>query len=165
MDNQIKSRGKIQNLKRLQQSAEFDNIRFTNGKYIMPPTDVDMLFDYQRKLNIINDFKLGDKGLEYGQQITFTNVVDLLQAGGEALGEPDYGAYFITTRHNTPIDEPLFDADICEVTRVYYKGEWTTPSSPITLLEWMKYTFKKHGLDLEHYIEKKVDYMEMLRNL
>jgi len=153
----INSKGKIQDLQRLQQSAEFDNIRFTNPKgTIMAPTDIDMCFDYRKKLNIFGDFKLGDKGLEEGQHYTFTNIIDLLQQGGE-IDEPKYGAYFIIIEHNTPRDEALFDASTCVVKRVYYKKKWFTPPPLLTLKDWLIRIFSKHELDLEYYVEKTIE--------
>lgn len=163
MENTIQSKGVIQNLQRIQQTANFINIRFTNSRNtIVSPTDVDMCFDYRKKLNIFVDFKLPNKGLEGGQCYTFTNIVDLLQQGGQ-INEPDYGAYFMVVEHNTPIDEPLIDASIAQVKRVYYKQKWFSPPPAITLENCLKRIFSKHNLDLEHYKEKTIQ--EMLNSL
>lgn len=164
----IDSKGKIQDLQRLQQSAEFDNIRFTNQRgTIMAPTDMDMFFDYQKRLNIVVDFKLPNKGLEKGQYWTYTNMVDLLQRGGE-IDEPNYGAYFMIVEHNTPRDIPLFDASTCVVKHVYYKKKWFPIEPPITLLDALNRIFQKHGLDdeLTYYVEPpKISFQEMLKSI
>jgi len=154
-NNNINSKGIIQDLDRLQQSAEWDNLRFLspNGS-IMAPGDIDLAFDWRKKLNIIGDFKLGDKALEPGQHFTYTNMIDLLQKGGE-IDYPDYGAYFLIISHNTPREQRTYDASICEVKRVYHKGIWTSIQSPLTLKDAFKRIILKHKLEEEirEYVE------------
>lgn len=145
----INSKGIIQDLTRLQQSAEWDNLRFTNQRgTIMAPGDIDLAFDWRKKLNIMGDFKLGAKALEPGQYYTYTNMIDLLQRGGE-IDYPDYGAYFLIISHDTPREQPTYDASICEVKRVYHKGKWTSIQSPLTLKDAFNRIISKHGLEEE----------------
>ncbi len=145
----INSKGIIQDLTRLQQSAEWDNLRFTNPKgTIMAPGDIDLAFDWRKKLNIMGDFKLGDKALEPGQYFTYTNMIDLLQRGGE-MDYADYGAYFLIISHNTPRNQPTYDASTCEVKRVYHKGKWTSIQSPLTLKDAFNHIISKHNLEDE----------------
>lgn len=156
----INSKGIIQDLDRLQQSAEWDNLRFLspNGT-IMAPGDIDLAFDWRKKLNIMGDFKLGDKALEPGQHYTYTNKVDLLQAGGEVLTGKNYGAYFLIISHDTPREQRTYDASVCEVKRVYHKGKWTSIQSPLTLKDAFKRIIDKHGLEdeIREYVEVPVD--------
>lgn len=155
----INSKGIIQDLDRLQQSAEWDNLRFTNQRgTIMAPGDMDLVFDWRKKLNIIGDFKLGDKALEVGQHFTYTNMIDLLQRGGQ-IDYPDYGAYFLIISHNTPREQRTYDASTCEVKRVYHKGKWTSIQSPLTLKDAFKRIIDKHGLEdeIREYQEVSID--------
>ena len=151
----INSNGIIQDLTRLQQSAEWDNLRYVNQKgTIMAPGDIDLAFDWRKKLNIMGDFKLGAKALEPGQYYTYTNMIDLLQRGGE-IDYPDYGAYFLIISHNTPREQPTYDASICEVKRVYHRGRWFPMKSPLTLKDAFKSIILKHKLEEEirEYVE------------
>jgi len=155
----INSNGIIQDLDRLQQSAEWDNLRFVNQKgTIMAPGDIDLAFDWRKKLNIMGDFKLGAKALEPGQHYTYTNMIDLLQKGGE-IDYPDYGAYFLIISHDTPREQRTYDASTCEVKRVYYKGKWDTIKSPLTLKEAFKRIILKHGLEdeIREHVEVPID--------
>ena len=158
--NYINSKGIIQDLERLQQSAEWNNLRFLSPKgTIMAPGDVDLMFDWRKKLNIWGDFKLDNKGLEEGQYYSFTHQIDLLQAGGEVLTGENYGAYFLIIEHNTPREQRTFDASICEVKRVYHKGKWTSIKSPLTLKDAFKRIIAKHGLEdeIREYVEVSID--------
>lgn len=163
-NNHINSKGIIQDLDRLQQSAEWDNLRFTNQRgTIMAPGDMDLTFDWRKKLNIIGDFKLGDKALEVGQYFTYTNMIDLLQRGGE-IDYPNYGAYFLIISHNTPREQRTYDASTCEVKRVYYKGKWTSIQSPLTLKDAFRRIISKHGLEEEIREYKEVSIDEVWRD-
>ena len=168
MENKIKSRGIIQDLTMLQQSAEFDNLRFQRvskpNSYPLSPTDVDKLFEYQGKFSIWGDFKKGKKALEDGQTWAFTQVIDDLQAGGQ-LRLPSYSAYFFIIEHNTPRDIATYDASTCVVKRVYHKGKWFPIEPPTTLLDAYIRIFEKHGVSKEliPYVEPpKKSLQEML---
>lgn len=160
-NNQIKSGGKIQNLKRLQQIPIFENLRYDitdgSGYGIQSPTDGDMILEFQRKLIVFTDYKLEDKDLENGQNRTFTSIVDACQAGGYE------GAYLVIATHNTDIDTATYDASTCVVQRVYYKTKWYTPPTPMTMKSWLNAIISKHNLPLEEH--KPTDYNEMLKNI
>ena len=171
MENKIKSGGIIQNLKMLQQSAEFDNLRFTRTKHPerlpLSPTDIDKLFEYQGKFSIWGDFKKGKKPLEDGQWFVFKQVIDDCQAGGQ-LRLPSYSAYFLIIEHDTHVDIPTYDASTCVVKRVYHKGKWTPIEPATTLLDAYIRIFEKHGVDKEliPYIEPpKKSLIEMLNEV
>jgi hypothetical protein len=158
MNNKIKSQGKIQNLKRLQQVPVFENLRYTitdnSGYGIQSPTDGDMIFEFQGKIAIIVDYKMSGKSLEDGQYRTFTTLTNALQNGGYE------GAYFIIAEHNTDIDTPTYDASTCVVKRVYSNGKWKTPKSSITMKQLFNTLISKHNLPLTEYIPP--SYKDML---
>lgn len=153
-NNQIKSQGKIKSLKRLQQIPVFENLRYSitdnSGYGIQSPTDGDMIFEFQSKVIIFCDFKLEGKGLENGQNRTFTSIVDACQNGGYE------GAYFITAEHTTDIDTPTYNASTCVVKRVYYKQNIHTPPPLLTLNDWLIRVFQKHNLPLTPYKPKSI---------
>lgn len=161
MPNRIKSGGKIQNLKRLQQTPIFENLRYTitddSGWGIQSPTDGDMIFEFQGKLLIIVDYKLEGKGAENGQNRTFQTIIDACQLGGYE------GAYYVIATHNTDIDTPTYDASICVVKRIYTHNKWKSPKPPITMKELFNMLIEKHNLPLEEYTPP--NHKEMLKNL
>jgi hypothetical protein len=163
MNNKIKSQGKIQNMERLRQIPVFEKLRYDitdgSGYGIQSPTDGDMIFEFQGKLNIIVDFKLTSKPLEDGQSRTFTTMVDALQEGGYE------GAYLIIASHNTPIDVPVYDASTCVVNAVYSKGKWYSMSDVLTIEDVFNKLISKHNLPLKKYVEPHPNKEQLLKML
>ncbi len=155
----IESPGTIRNEKRLRQIPRFkDGLRFKRPTgSVLWPTDIDAFFEYQGKIAIIIDYKLGSKSLEDGQNKAFTPMADAMQKGGYE------GVYILTAEHNTPEDQSEFDGSICGVTAIYHKKGWTYPSSYVSVKDAFLRIFQKHNIDLTSY--QSPDYLKMLETI
>lgn len=118
----VAQRGEQSNLDLAAMKRDYTQLRWRN----ITPTDMDGYVEFGGELFVFFDLKSKGATILYGQELSFTRLVDSLKTR----------AVFIVADHDTPFGEEIL-ADKAVVTRWYERGQWHTPSTTTTLLEFI----------------------------
>ena len=132
--SKMKSEGKVMNRQKFNQLPIFENLRFVvpnkrNECGIQSPTDIDLLFEFQKKILIIVEYKKEGNEMPNGQERTLTSNIDMTRY--------PY-AFLLVAEHNVP-DNKDYDASTSIVKKIYAKidaisdRDWETKTHMDTL--------------------------------
>lgn len=167
----MKSEGKVMNRQKFNQLPIFENLRFVvpgkrNECGVQSPTDIDLHFEFQKKIRITVEYKKEGNDMPNGQERTLTSDIDMTRYPF---------AFLLVATHNIP-DNKDYDAADCIVQKIYAKidsndtiGEWIIPNKKRTVKEWFIDLFQACNIDLQDFDEyenqRKSNVMDMLNNL